>query len=389
MASINHLLQGLSNTNDHLFEFEKIMQLKNIKSVFLSVAYVCEGGVELIENLLKPFNKKIELFVGIRNGVTSAQALKRLIKNKVKLTLVDTASTSTIFHPKIFLTYSDKIAKIIIGSANLTTGGLIRNIEASTLIELDLANKDDKAYLNDLINNFKTLERNHPKNIFQITKVAQINKLLDEGRLSDEYKIVRPIIAGNKKKENSDDIDKIKLLTRHIKSKIIQPKTPKIGKRKKARKISHIEESSWNLLWKSKPLTERDLNVPSGGNTNPTGSMLLKQGNLENIDQRHYFREDIFNELSWHLDEIPSKSHLERATALFQIIVKGISFGVFNLRLTHNTRTDTKSYHQSNAMTQLHWGDAKEVVAKKHLLGCTLRLYKPIKEDDSFIIDIE
>jgi len=40
-------------------------------------------------------------------------------------------------------------------------------------------------------------------------------------------------------------------------------------------------------------------------------------------------------------------------------------------------------------MTQLHWGEVKEIIAKRHLLGCTLRLYKPINEDDAFIIDIE
>lgn len=389
MAKINHLLQGLNKNEDHLAAFEEFMKLENIKGVFLSIAYVRESGVELIESTIAPFKRKIQFFIGIRNGVTSAQALKRLIKNRIKPTLVDTASTSTIFHPKIFMTYSDRLAKIIIGSANLTAGGLLRNIEASTLIDLDLALPDDKKYLHSIIDTFNTLKTNHPHNIFDISKASEINNLLNMGRLVDEKKIVAPKIVGKKKEKEPEDINKIKLSTRKITTKVTQTRLSKIKKSPKIKNAKQIEESSWILLWESKPLTERDLNIPKGRNTNPTGSMLLKQGNFEGIDQRHYFRDEVFNKLRWHLDEVPSKSHLERATAPFQIIIKGISFGILNLRLTHNTRKDTKSYEQSNAMTQLHWGDAKKIIAKNHLLDCTLRLYKPVKENDSFIIDIE
>lgn len=388
MGSIDYLLQGLDKNKDHLGEIDKLFELKNIKGVFLSVAYVREQGIDLIEKMILPYKDKIRFFIGIRNGVTSKQALKRLIRHKIFPIVVDTASTTTIFHPKIFLAYSDEKAKIIIGSANLTAGGLVRNIEASTVIELNLKVKEDKEYLKKLLETFEELEKSHPQNIFKVTSNAQISKLFEEGRLNDELKIVTPNITGKKNKSKTEDIVKIKLNTRSIKPSISSKKI-KTKKVRKAKKVSHKEESAWYLLWESKPLTERDLNIPSGGNTNPTGSMLLKQGNIENIDQRHYFREVIFSDLDWHLDETPSKSHLERTSAEFQIIVKGISFGIFRLRLTHNTRTDTRSYQQSNAMTQLHWGEAKEIIAKRHLLGCTLRLYKPINEEDAFIIDIE
>ena len=53
----------------------------------------------------------------------------------------------------------------------------------------------------------------------------------------------------------------------------------------------------------NKGLTERDLNIPSGKKTNPTGSMLWKKGAAaEEVDQRHFFREDIFAKLDWQVD---------------------------------------------------------------------------------------
>jgi len=51
------------------------------------------------------------------------------------------------------------------------------------------------------------------------------------------------------------------------------------------------------LIWESGKLTERDLNIPKGSNTNPTGSMLFKKGKTEDIDQRHYFRDTVFSAL--------------------------------------------------------------------------------------------
>ena len=49
---------------------------------------------------------------------------------------------------------------------------------------------------------------------------------------------------------------------------------------------------SWDQIssgfWESKKLKERDLNIPSGDTTNATGSMNWKQGEVKDIDQRHF-----------------------------------------------------------------------------------------------------
>ena len=133
-----------------------------------------------------------------------------------------------------------------------------------------------------------------------------------------------------------------------------------------------------SLLWKSGKLTRRDLNIPTGANTNPTGSMLLKKGDAsQDIDQRFYFRQQVFVKEAWENDPDPRYAHLERCTCQFRFIIKGIDYGVFSLRLSHNSRTDTATFAQKNSMTQIHWGDARPLIAREDLLDSICRLYAP------------
>ena len=73
---------------------------------------------------------------------------------------------------------------------------------------------------------------------------------------------------------------------------------------------------------------------------------------------------------------IAGEKHMERAHANFELVVKNLNYGVFNLLLSHNTNMKSASYLQRNFMTQLHWGDAKKFIAKNDLLGRTLYLYR-------------
>lgn len=141
------------------------------------------------------------------------------------------------------------------------------------------------------------------------------------------------------------------------------------------------------LVWESKPLSERDLNIPTGANTAATGSMGLKKGAFENIDQRHYFREEVFADLTWTPDSPPKK--WERAYAEFELVVKNLNYGVFKLKLSHNTDQNSISYQQKNFMTQLHWGDTKKYIAKSDLLGRILYLYRKDTTPPEFTIEID
>jgi hypothetical protein len=141
-------------------------------------------------------------------------------------------------------------------------------------------------------------------------------------------------------------------------------------------------------VWRSKPLSERDLSIPTGENTNPTGSMGLKQGLTEHIDFQHYFRDDVFRELNWAND--PKRPLKERATASFEIIIENLYCGKFNLQVAHDNNTKSKSYLQRNFTSQLHWGEeAKALIVREDLLGRTLSLYKKATQPPQYLIEID
>ncbi len=119
--------------------------------------------------------------------------------------------------------------------------------------------------------------------------------------------------------------------------------------------------------------------------------MLFKKGALEDIDQHHYFRQEVFAQLDWTHDDTSGREHLERAEASFQIVVGGVNQGSHRLKITHNPRTDTKTYKQGNSMTALHWGKARPLIAQEGLLGRTIQLYRDDEDPkgNSFVLEVD
>ena len=142
-----------------------------------------------------------------------------------------------------------------------------------------------------------------------------------------------------------------------------------------------------DLVWESKPLRRRDLCIPARATTNPTGSMGLKKGAFDNINSHHYFRDQVFAHLTWTPEPPPKK--WERAYENFELVIKNLNYGVFKLKLSHNTAKTSATYEEKNFVTQLHWGDATKHIAKPDLLGRVLYLYRKDTTPPEFTIEID
>ena len=71
-------------------------------------------------------------------------------------------------------------------------------------------------------------------------------------------------------------------------------------------------------------------------------------------------------------------------------MIKGIDYGVYELSLSHNTRTDSKTYIQNNSMTQIHWGEVvKPMIAHEDLLGGILCIYAPDPSSDVYTLTFD
>lgn len=398
MAKKEFIFQGFT-ARTHLDAVRELFDVHDIRKVFLSVAYVNEGGVEKIEAKLKAHSANLTVFAGVRNDTTSHQGLARLHGAGGKLYTVDTGSRLVIFHPKLFMVRGKDRARLVVGSANLTLGGLNNNIEAGMLLDFDLTDTADKAVVDGIEAQLAALPTDHPENVMRVKAVVDLDEMLASGRLVDEMAIPPPrptTSAGGA--GASDTVPRIKLMViplrralRKAKAAPKKPKTPKAATPAKAGMpapppVSATVGVEFELVWESKPLTRRDLTIPVAAGTHATGSINLDKGLLpEDVDHRHYFRDDVFPHLAW-----ASKSGtVDEAFAKFQLVLKGISYGEFDLPIRHTNSTTSKAYIQRNAMTCLSWGPMREYVARPDLIGRTLALYRDKIDLTRFVLEID
>lgn len=398
MAKVDLILQGKDKNENHKNLVKLILSKGNIKKVLISVAFARSEGVSLIKKELENAinnGAEINVFVGVRNGVTSKQALKKLFNCNVNLYIVDTGKNGLLFHPKIYMVDCEDKSFAVVGSANLTNGGLLSNIEASSFLELNRNDSNDYKFIQNTLEVFDNLAKEHPQNIYRIRRKDEIEELYEEGKLIDEKTEIKTSFYGSNLTENKSVTPIIKLKTEKPKKK--KKKVEEIlnekNKSKNNKEVVTLDKSdligvTLTEIWRSKKLTERDLNIPSGSNSNVTGSMTLKKGEYSEIDQRHYFRENVFNNLKWK-NSNDKKPYLEYAYAKFYIIIEGVNYGEYKLKLKHDPRTDIKSYEQKNAMTHLLWKNAKHIIRNRNLLDKKMRIYKVENIQNKFVIKIQ
>lgn len=390
MSKGDFILQGFM-ARTHTSVLTRILELPEIEEVLIAVAYLNEGGVKLVESKIKPVAKYTTVFAGIRNDSTSLQGLDRLLALGVKLYVVDTGSSRLVFHPKIYMASAKAETRLLIGSANFTAGGLHSNIEGGIAFDLDRANKHDETLRKAITDEFISLPTKYPKHILQITKKAELLALEKEGRLLDGSAVEPPHPITVAKSSSGDKLERIKLLVQALKKPIstkAAPSKPKTPPKLPAGGAALAPTTSvgFELVWESAPLTERDLTIPQGANTHATGSMNLDKGTLpDGIDFRYYFRNSVFNALTW----TPSTATVDESHAKFQLVIKGLNYGEFDLRIGHTTSTTSKSYKQGNAMSRLSWGPVRQYVADKQFIGRTLSLYRDTSDPTRFLIEID
>lgn len=384
--------ESLNSVGKHLI---KLLANQEFHSFTAISAFISQAGVNGLSKYIdeaKEHLSSITIITGVDQKGTSKEALEALIELDVSAYVFYQPSV-TIFHPKIYLFEGEMKSVLIIGSSNLTARGLFSNIEASLLLNID--NEEDKEIINQLKDYYSGLFDLTEPNLKKLNKKL-IKKLVKVNIVPTEEE--RKAIQDKTKKSTDSETGKLiyKIFPKREIARIPPEfrKPRKIAKKKTKKKIRKqksikIEFDKNAVVWESGALTKRDLNIPTGGNTNPTGSMLFKKGKNKNIDQRHFFRDEVFNSLNWRNDPKKHLSHLERATTAFKIIVAGEEKGVFELRLTHNSKTDTKTYRQKNSMTQISWGEAKPLIAKTELIGKTVKLYKEIHKNNQFVLVFE
>jgi HKD family nuclease len=122
--------------------------IPNAKELKFAVAFMKYSGFRLIENDIKKClidGRSVEFLVGLDFRTTDPKVL-RLLKGfssdglPLKCYCFSDPSfrDTPIYHPKLYLVNDGKNATIVLGSSNLTEGGLKNNVEVNAIISASL-----------------------------------------------------------------------------------------------------------------------------------------------------------------------------------------------------------------------------------------------------------
>ena len=119
-----------------------------------AVAFVKRSGVRHVAPGLAEFARTshVEIIAGIDHQGTSFEGLKDLldaVSPRGRIVIFHNRLPFT-FHPKVYLFKSPAAADVMIGSGNLTEGGLFTNYEAGLRVLLDLSDSTQAAILQSI-----------------------------------------------------------------------------------------------------------------------------------------------------------------------------------------------------------------------------------------------
>jgi HKD family nuclease len=168
-----------------------IPKIESSNDIKIAVAFVSYQGLKLIKPGMDKAMKagsRIEFLVGLDFHTTEPAALNELFilsnnYNNLFFYCYGSLSPSAIYHPKLYTLRRNQDALTIIGSSNLTEGGLKKNFEINIAIE---GNTNDEV-ISDIYDTYNRMKY-HPKGVIPdeefLSYYTNISDIEREGRRS-------------------------------------------------------------------------------------------------------------------------------------------------------------------------------------------------------------
>lgn len=158
-----------------------------------AVAFAKRSGVAHLQNELQGFVDRggyIRIVIGIDQYGTSIEALSDLLNiigDKGEIWINHEPNKYITFHPKVYLFEAESSALLIVGSGNLTEGGLYTNDEASLVYELDLSSHENQILLQkvkDAVDNWCNIKLKSVKRLDEVL----LSELIEADYIRSEAK---------------------------------------------------------------------------------------------------------------------------------------------------------------------------------------------------------
>jgi hypothetical protein len=130
---------------------ESVLSDERIRELEIATAWLRRSGLARLKASLDAFRSSgtASLLVGIDFGGTTRQGLEESLTCFDVVRVYHVPGNRT-FHPKVYLAHGPSTAYLLVGSNNLTLGGISNNYEAALVGELDLDEQQDRLLFDEI-----------------------------------------------------------------------------------------------------------------------------------------------------------------------------------------------------------------------------------------------
>ena len=320
----------------------------------LVVAWAKRSGLQRIQpdlDAIREHGGSVSIIVGISEGGATRQGLELAMQVADRVDIFHDPAGRT-FHPKVYTFRSDTLSKLLIGSNNMTAGGLYGNYEAGISVT---AENDDLLFAQ--VEEWISRLRADKECCIRLDQTVLTQIVADERyRIGDE-ELERSAGAKSPALPTAPDSFLFKPSNSPKKTARRHPRLHPTGAGNGVDSATTGQSQSGRssdgeiLREWSKKLKRSDAQqLGTSTTTNLTGALRLTQ-NRHPIDRATYFREDFFGREIWYKDK--DDPNLEYTEIVADVEVLGQYLGSMSFRVDHDL---TRESGQHNFTTDLKWG---------------------------------
>lgn len=367
---VQFLSQPLASS-ESLDTFIDTLADPEIGKLSIVAAWAKRSGLARVEERLSAFRARggiVQMVVGVSEGGATKEGLQLAMDVSDEVFVFHDPRRT--FHPKVYLAWGTSRRELLVGSSNMTAGGLGWNHESSLWLSEDGTNiskpfTDAQQWIADLLVQPMSCRRLDPILLNDLLSSADI-------RIGSEDASRRvPINPDTPEDSDSIATGSVKglfsapaMVMRPLRSLPSRPTVPAATSRPATRSTGTSTVASATAA-PSTPLPasaalvvrrwSRELDNTAAqrvlsASSNPTGNLRLTQSG-HGLRHETYFYQDLFGGLPWA--PTPGKTTEQEVLVDFDCVIDGASLGIQTLRISHDPG---RISGQANVPSVLHWG---------------------------------
>lgn len=384
----------------------------------MAVAWAKRSGLVRIQPHLDAWRKGgglVEMVIGLSEGGATRQGLELALQMADSVHLFHDVSGRT-FHPKVYLAETAESANLLVGSNNMTAGGLFFNYEAALVVRVAAAEATSAVVVQQVDAWFDRL-LSDPDCCRELTDENLAALVADSAyRIGDEdhrRKAAKgetgapeevDAVTPTEDEQSAPFFDRSQSAKKKARHDPATPSstsgagyggasspqgsgtqagsggaatpppqgqpTPAVGGH------GHFTVERW-----SKRLKGTDAQQPPGKNTSPTHNLRLAAAGHP-IDITTYFRDEFFDTTTWQPD--PDNAIIEFTHVDLEVFIYGVPQGTYEFRIDHNLN---RVSGQGNVPTVFKWGPMGDYMRKNNHVDDWALLEK--YDNNTFALKIE